>query len=181
MSHRWQMLAGLSLQNHKGFDHSGTFTNPDGTRDFNNPNYLLNRGDGSVFTELPWTFTLSGTYILPWWDITTSAKYTARDGDPLIRENVFAFTNPTTSQPSETIRVQERGIDRTETVSKFLDLRFGKRFQVQRANLEGTIDLFNLLNANHVLGQVTTLGTTFGRPNRILTPRIIRFGITARF
>ena len=50
-----------------------------------------------------------------------------------------------------------------------------------RANLEGTIDLFNLLNANHVLGQVTTLGSTWGRPNRILTPRIIRFGITARF
>ena len=28
LSNRWQMLAGLSLQNHKGFDHSGTFTNP---------------------------------------------------------------------------------------------------------------------------------------------------------
>jgi hypothetical protein len=181
MSNRWQMLAGLSLQNHKGFDHSGTFTNPDGTRDFNNPNYLLNRGDGSVFTELPWAFTLSGTYVLPWWDITASAKYAARDGDPLIRENVFSFTNPTTSQPSETIRVQERGLDRTETVNQFLDLRFGKRFQVQRASLEGTIDLFNLLNANHVLLQTQTLGSTWGRPTRILTPRIIRFGITARF
>ncbi len=180
LSNRWQMLAGLSLQNHKGFDHSGTFTNPDGTRDFNNPNYLLNRGDGSVFTELPWTFTLSGTYVLPW-DISTSAKYTARDGDPLQRENVFSFTTPTTSQPSETVRVVERGEDRTETVSKFLDLRFGKRFQLQRVNLEGTLDLFNLLNANHVLLQTTTLGSTFGRPTRILTPRIIRFGITARF
>ena len=180
MSNRWQMLAGLSLQSHKGFDHSGTFTNPDGTRDFNNPNYLLNRGDGSVFTELPWTFTLSGTYVLPW-DISTSAKYTARDGDPLVRENVFSFTTPTTSQPSETVRVVERGEDRTETVSKFLDLRFGKRFQLQRVNLEGTLDLFNLLNANHVLLQTTTLGSTFGRPTRILTPRIIRFGITARF
>jgi hypothetical protein len=28
---------------------------------------------------------------------------------------------------------------------------------------------------------VTTLGSTFGRPTRILTPRIVRFGITARF
>jgi hypothetical protein len=77
--------------------------------------------------------------------------------------------------------VQQRGEDRTETVSKFLDLRFAKRFQVQRANLEANVDLFNLLNANHVLGQVTTLGATWGRPNRILTPRIVRFGITARF
>jgi len=181
MSNRWQVLAGLSLQTHKGFDHSGTFSNPDGTRDFNNPNYLLNRDDGSVFIELPWTFTLSGSYVLPWWDIITSAKYTARDGDPLIREAVFSFTNPTTSQPSETIRVAQRGEDRTETVTKFLDLRFAKRFQAGRSNIEGTVDLFNLLNANHVLGQVTTVGATWGRPNRILTPRIVRFGITARF
>jgi hypothetical protein len=181
MSNRWQMLAGLSLQKHKGFNHSGTFTNPGTTTDLNNPNYLLNRDDGSVFTELPWTFTLSGSYVLPWWDITTSAKYTARDGDPLTRTQVFQFTNPTVSQPSETVFVQQRGLDRTETVSQFLDLRFAKRFQAGRANLEGTIDLFNLMNANHVLGQVEALGTTWGRPNRILTPRIIRFGITARF
>ena len=61
--------------------------------------------------------------------------------------------------------------------------RRGKRpeIKLQRVNLEGTIDLFNLLNANHVLLQTTTLGATFGRPTRILTPRIVRFGITARF
>ena len=47
--------------------------------------------------------------------------------------------------------------------------------------LEGTVDVFNLLNANHVTGQVEAIGTTIGRPNRILTPRIIRFGVTARF
>jgi Carboxypeptidase regulatory-like domain len=181
MSNRWQMLAGLSIQTHKGFDHSGTFTNPGNATDFNNPNYRLNRDDGSVFIELPWTFTLSGSYVLPWWDITTSAKYTARDGDPLIREAVFSFTNPTVSQNSETVRIQQRGLDRTETVNQFLDLRFAKRFQMNRSNLEATVDLFNLLNANHVLGQVTTLGATFGRPNNILTPRIVRFGVTARF
>ena len=89
LSNRWQMLAGLSLQNHKGFDHSGTFTNPDGTRDFNNPNYLLNRGDGSVFTELPWTFTLSGTYVLPW-DISTSGEvHRARRRPAAARERVL--------------------------------------------------------------------------------------------
>ena len=44
-----------------------------------------------------------------------------------------------------------------------------------------TIDLFNLLNANHVLLQNEQIGSTWGRPTRILTPRIIRFGVTARF
>jgi hypothetical protein len=181
MSNRWQMLAGLSFQRHKGFDHSGTFTNTGANTDFNNPNYRLNRDNGSVFIELPWVFTLSGTYILPLWDISLSGKYTGRAGDPLVRDAVFTFTNPTVSQPSETVRVQQRGLDRTETVNRFVDLRFGKRFQVNRTNLEATLDLFNVLNANHVLGQVTTLGATWGRPNSILTPRIVRFGITARF
>jgi Carboxypeptidase regulatory-like domain len=182
LSNRWQMLAGLSIQNHQGFNHSGTFTSPDGGRDFNNPNYLLNRNDGSVFTELPWTFTLSGSYVLPWWDISTSAKYTARDGDPLTRTVQLSFTNPTLTQTSETVYVVQRGTDRTETVTQFLDLRFAKRFRVgPSASVEGTIDLFNVLNANHVLLQTESLGSTWGRPTRILTPRIVRFGVTARF
>jgi hypothetical protein len=56
-----------------------------------------------------------------------------------------------------------------------------KRFGVGFANLEGTLDEFNLLNANHVLLQTTRVGSTLGRPSRILAPRIVRFGITARF
>jgi hypothetical protein len=182
MSNRWQMLAGLSFQTHKGWDHSGTFSNPGTATDFNNPNYAINRDDGSVFIELPWALNLAGSYILPWWDITTSMKYTARDGDPLNRTQVFSFTNPTTTQPSETIRLVQRGVDRTETVSQFVDLRFAKRFRMSGASsLEATFDLFNMLNANHVLLQNENLGTAWGRPTRILTPRIIRFGVTARF
>jgi hypothetical protein len=180
MSNRWQMLAGLSLQRHKGFDHSGTFTNPGAATDFNNPNYILNRDDGSVFTELPWTFNVSGSYMFPY-DVTVAAKYTARDGDPLNRTLVFTFTNPTLSQASETIRVAQRGEDRTETVNKFLDVRLSKRQRLGIANVELSLDMFNVLNANHVLLQNEGLGATWGRPTRILTPRIIRFGVTARF
>ena len=49
------------------------------------------------------------------------------------------------------------------------------------ANLELSLDMFNVMNANHVLLQNEAIGTTWGRPTRILTPRIIRFGVTARF
>jgi len=174
MSNRWQMLAGVSLQQHRGFDHSGTFTNVD----FSNPNSVINRDDGSVFIDLPWTFTLSGSYQLPL-DIIFSGKYTARAGDPLNRTTVF--TGLTASQASETIRLAQRGTDRTEDVTRFVDLRFAKRFRAGNASFEPTIDLFNILNANHVLLQTEQIGTTWGRPTRILTPRIVRFGITARF
>lgn len=177
LSNRWQMLAGLSLQQHEGFDHSGTFTNVE----FNNPNARINRENGSVFIDIPWAFTLSGSYLTPWWDIAVSGKYSARDGDPLNRTVSLSFTNPTLTQASETIRVAQRGVDRTETVTEFVDLRFSKRVRTGSRSIEGTVDLFNLLNANHVLEQTVALGSTFGRPSRILTPRIIRFGVTARF
>ena len=69
----------------------------------------------------------------------------------------------------------------TIATTKFIDLRFAKRFRVGNASVEPNIDLFNLLNANHVLLQNEQIGSTWGRPTRILTPRIIRFGVTARF
>ena len=106
-----------------------------------------------------------------------SGKYTARDGDPLTRTVTIAGL----AQGSETVWVQPRGEDRTETVSQFVDLRVAKRFNLGRTQLEGTVDLFNLLNANHVLLQNEAIGSTIGRPSRILAPRIVRFGVTARF
>ena len=177
MSNRWQLLAGVTLQKHRGFDHGGTFTNPGGNSDFNNPNYRLNRTDAAVFTDIPWSFTLSGTYLLPY-DISLSGKYTARDGDPLDRTWTIS---PAVAQGAETVRVQSRGDDRTETVNKFVDIRFGKRFSLGPSRLEATMDVFNLLNANHVLLQTEAIGASIGRPSRILAPRIIRFGVTARF
>ena len=44
---------------------------------------------------------------------------------------------------------QQRGEDRTETVNKFIDVRFAKRFALGTARFEGTIDVFNLLNAKN--------------------------------
>ena len=85
------------------------------------------------------------------------------------------------SQVSETIRLVQRGVDRTEDVTKFVDLRFAKRFRMGTTSLEPTLDLFNVLNANHVLLQTEQIGSAWGRPTRILTPRIVRVGVTAKF
>jgi hypothetical protein len=176
-SNKWQLLGGLTVQNHKGFNHSGTYTNPGTTTDLNNPNFRLNRDDGSVFIDLPWSFNLSGSYELPY-GVVFSGKYTARAGEPLVRTiNVTGLPQG----PENLIYVQQRGEDRTETVTKFLDVRLAKRFTVGTSRFEGTFDVFNLLNANHVLDQTTAVGTTLGRPTRVMTPRIIRFGVTARF
>lgn len=176
MSNRWQLLGGVTFQSHQGFSHSGTYTNPGATTDFNDPTFRLNRDDSSVFIELPWAFSLSGSYQGPF-GIQFSGKYTARAGDPLVR--TFQATGLT--QGTQTVWVIPRGEDRTETVNKFVDIRFAKRFSVNRSRFEATVDLFNALNANHVLNQNTGIGTTWGRPSLVLAPRIVRFGLTARF
>jgi hypothetical protein len=77
--------------------------------------------------------------------------------------------------------VVQRGEDRTDTVNKFLDVRVSKRQRVGVSSFELSLDMFNVLNANHVLGQNEGLGATWSRPNRVLTPRIIRLGATVRF
>jgi len=176
LSNRWQLLGGLTLQTHQGFSHSGTYTNPGNTTDLNDPTYRLNRDDSSVFIELPWAFSLSGSYQGPY-GIQFSGKYTARAGDPLVR--TFQATGLT--QGTQTVWVQQRGEDRTETVNKFVDVRFSKRFSVGTSRFEVTADIFNLLNANHVLNQNTAIGTTWARPSLVLAPRIVRFGVTTRF
>jgi hypothetical protein len=177
LTNRWQLLGGLTLQSHQGFSHNGTYTNPGNTTDFNDPTYLLNRDNSSVFIELPWSFSLSGSYQAPF-GIQLSGKYTARAGDPLVR----TFQATGLSQGTQTaVWVQPRGEDRTETVNKFVDVRFAKRFAVGTARFEGTVDVFNVLNANHVLNQTTAIGSTFGRPSLVLAPRIVRFGVTTRF
>ncbi len=177
MSNRWQLLGGVTVQKHEGFSHSGTYTSSGNTTaDLNDPNWLLNRDNSSVFIDLPWAFNLSGSYQLPW-DVVFSGKYTARAGDPLNRTISISGL----PQGSETLWVQPRGEERTETVTKFLDVRFAKRFNFGTTRLEGTIDVFNLMNANHVLDQNPAIGNAIGRPTRIVTPRIVRFGITTRF
>ena len=188
MSDRWQMLAGLSLQKHEGFAHGGTFTNPGAQSDLNNPNYRQNREDSRVFTDIPWVFNVSGSYQLPY-DAMVSAKYGARDGDP--QDRLLNVSGLAQTEPSGAIRVAHRGEDRTETVTQFIDIRFGKRFRLNGHRIEGTLDVFNLFNANHVLLYNETIGSSaatgftpaaaYARPTRILTPRIVRFGVTVNF
>ncbi|MGH9196971.1 MAG: hypothetical protein ACRD1T_14675, partial [Acidimicrobiia bacterium] len=188
MSSRWQLLGGLTLQKHEGFVHSGTFTNPGTQTDLNNPNYRLNRDNAAVFTDVPWIVTFSGSYQLPY-DVLFSAKYGLSDGAPLDRE--MSVSGLAQTEPAGAIRVARRGDDRSDVVNRFVDVRFRKSFSVNGYRIEGTLDVFNLLNANHVLLLNERIGTSsaagftrsdaYAVPTRILTPRIVRFGVRIGF
>ncbi|MGE0450113.1 MAG: carboxypeptidase regulatory-like domain-containing protein [Vicinamibacterales bacterium] len=176
MTSNWQMLGGLTLQRHRGFAHSGTFTNPGANTDLNNPNYTLNRANGSVFQELPWVFKLSGSYRLPH-GVLVAANYQARAGDPLEKTLVVAGLN----QGSDTIYVQQRGADRTQAVKGLLDFRVSKQLKMRTWTVEPVLDVYNLANANPVLAQNTSIGSTLGVPTQILAPRLVRVSVKATF
>jgi hypothetical protein len=103
-----------------------------------------------------------------------AGKYTGRKGDPLQRQLRVSGLN----QSSETIQVVPRGVDRGESVTKFIDIRFNKVFDLgARSKIEAMVDLFNILNANHYLLYQQRIGSAWGSPQRVLSPRIIRFGL----
>ena len=86
------------------------------------------------------------------------------------------------NQGTETVLVVPRGTDRTEVISKFVDLRIAKNFALgRRARIEGQLDIFNLLNANHVDRQNEVVGSRLGVPSQILNSRIVRFGARLTF
>lgn len=174
MSKNWQVLGGFAFGSHKGFNQSqGYYT----AIDFNDPNQLLNQTNGSVFTEIPWTATISGSYTLPF-DFVLAAKYTGRAGEPMPRTlSVTGLVQGTT-----VVNVAERGEDRAESFTKFIDLSISKRFQFGKgSSIEPILQVFNLLNDNTIQIYTDRIGAAYGRPTQILAPRLIRLGVTWSF
>ena len=166
LSNRWQILGGATFSSHKGVVHSPP---RDGT-DWNNPNRLINRENGSILTDLPWVVNFAGSYQAPW-DIQLGWNYRARAGNPLV-----ATARATgLVQGSESIYAYERGDERTEAVSQLLDFNVRKMVNVGEARFEVGVDAANIFNTQPALSLNTSFGSRYLSPTRRLTPRIIRF------
>ena len=68
-----------------------------------------------------------------------------------------------------------------------VDLRFSKRFSLNRARFQATLDLYNAMNGNMVLVQNNQYGATtvanpaWQRPQAILPARIVKVGLQMNF
>lgn len=165
-SDRWQLLGGATFSSHRGVPHSLPW---DGT-DWNNPNRDINRLDGAVLTDVPWMFNVAGSYIAPL-DIQIAWNYRARAGSPLV-----ATARATgLVQGSESIYAYERGDERTETVANLLDINFRKGFDIDQARIEIGADVANIFNSQAADALITSFGSRYLQPSRVLPPRIIRF------
>lgn len=193
MSNRWQMVAGYTFARSRI---KGLSVNVD-------PNTLINvtgplAGQNTNFNgqigDRPHQFKLTGTYVLPLYDIGVAANFNSQSGIPITRQIVVAKTvggNSTVNvEPLGSFRLPRRTV---ADVRVFKTVRFGGARE-----LEASVDFNNVTN-NNVFWDARTLGGTinlrqngdpagaintlpqFGSPAQVYGPRNVRFNVAFRF
>ena len=171
MSDRWQLLAGLTFGRNEG----GVLTG-----DLNDPNNLLNFPQGIEGTDSEYTYRVSGSYVAPY-EISLSGSFIVNDGYPY--QSTYAVTRtvfPTLTRSSQNVRLSERGDERLPDVT-MIDLRVSRTFRLGERRITPMIELFNLTNADTVVGYNVNVGSSYLRPTEILSPRLVRFGFSVDF
>lgn len=188
LSNRWMARVGFSTNDHREyFDNLGAMTDP--TPSPANPNIdggqVLRQSTGSgksgIYQLLPkYQFIATGLYQAKW-GINLAANMVVRQGYsmPFFRNQV-ATADPL--GPSKTVLLVDDVADfRLPTVTS-LDARIGKEFAFSRARFNLDIDVFNVLNANTVLGRQYNLRVTnANQVLEIMNPRILRVGLRFGF
>jgi hypothetical protein len=183
-ANRWQMLGGYTFSKASIEDISVSA----------NPNDFILFDGPLPINDRPHQFKLTGTYVLPWYDIYVSGNIRAQSGPPVRRTVSTALQVGGTT----TVNVESYDADRLDTL-RTLDLRASKTFRLRADDaIELDLDIFNLTNANTVWEVNQGTGRTPVRPNgdpnatpvsvqlwrlptQVLAPRIIRFGVSYRF
>jgi hypothetical protein len=131
---------------------------------------------------LPYDIQLSGTFQTsagP--EVTASSTYVNAQIAPSLGRNLSSGTTATIGLVEPKTTYGERLYQ--------VDFRFSKKFNLNRARFQATVDLYNALNENTVLVQSNVYGATIGatagsawlRPQGILPARIVKFGVQANF
>ncbi|MBW4027412.1 TonB-dependent receptor [Acidipila rosea] len=175
MSRGWQVLAGYTLQQQKGTYTRGL------TDDFNNPNNEINRKSAILNYDATQMFKILSNYTLPK-SIALGLNYQHYTGYPLDPNNgppTAVFENLNQGQVSvigDTIgHLRLPNVD-IANIRLSRPTHLGDRF-----TLEPIADLFNIANANTVISEVPTGGSSFRRPTNQLNPFIARFAMRFSF
>jgi hypothetical protein len=182
LSHRWQLLAGFTVQRQKGTYFIGSTSSNLSSDDaiygenFADPNLDINRRNNYLNLDSTYVLKIDSTYQLPW-KVGTSVNFQHYTGYPLQPTDVFTGLN----QGPETVILQPAGIQRLPSVN-LLNLRLSREFVfADRWHVEPLVDLFNLSNSQTVISQVTTYGPSYLYPANTVNPFIARFGLKVNF
>lgn len=131
---------------------------------------------------LPYDVQLSGTFqTSPGPEITASATFVNAQIAPSLGRNLSSGSTATIGLVEPKTLYGERLYQ--------VDFRFAKKFTLNRARFQATVDLYNALNGNTLLVQSNTYGATIGatagsawqRPQAILPARVVKFGLQTNF
>ena len=155
LSYTWSHTHG-TVDNRFGSNSGGGGTYGLGqTGAFADPNHFIN-ADGDATLDYTNQVKLDGTYRVP----------------------LFGGL----AQGSETIRIESRSTRRTDPINNF-DLRVEKTFPIGSASRQAGVylDVFNVNNqgvidAGSSTGVIDSSSSTFGNPNRWISPRLLRLG-----
>jgi hypothetical protein len=192
MSNRWQMLAGYTYSQSR-VEGLSVNTNPNSLINVTGPLAGQNTGFNGQIGDRPHQFKLTGTYVLPWYEIGVAGNFNSQSGIVITRQLTVAQTvggNSTVNvEPLGSYRLPHRNAD---DLRVFKCARFGER------SLEVSVDFNNVTNSNTVWDARTLGGTInlrqngdptgaintvaqFGSPAQVYGPRNIRFNAAFRF
>jgi hypothetical protein len=168
LSNRWMLDASLTYSDWKRY-YEGDYSDP-----HNIPYY--DKGVNSWMNSR-WQFKVSGLYQIPI-GVNVSWVFRAREG--YVLENYVTAYRP--GYERQEFYVGLRGDDRLPAFYE-LDFRLEKVFQVgEKSRVILSVDAFNMLNNNHELNRDQLITSDrFGKVNKILNPRVLRFGIRFDF
>ena len=86
----------------------------------------------------------------------------------------------TLTRASQTVLLSNRGDERYPNVT-MVDMRISRTFRMGNRRIVPQLDLFNIGNADTVVGLTSAVGSAYLAPTEIVAPRIIRVGFSIDF
>jgi hypothetical protein len=175
LSHRWQLVAGLSIgRNEGGMNSSG---GQSATADLNDPNNTL-FSKGVVGLDSKAGFRLLGSYLAPW-NVLVAGSLISNGGGAYVSTYSASFAGLT--RGTQTVFLSARGDERLPTVTT-ADIRVSRAFRFAgNRRIMPQLDLFNIGNAAAPVTITSTVGPSYLAPTQILAPRIARIGFSIDF
>ena len=124
-----------------------------------------------------WLGRVSAAYNLPK-DVLVSINFEHRSGDPTARTVLFRGGQQILSL---LLRVEPIGSSRLDNVN-LADMRLQKKFRFSQGHhADVRVTVYNILNANPVLGRQMQSGASFRRPTSVVQPRILELSASYGF
>jgi hypothetical protein len=200
LSNRWMARFGFSTNDHREyFDDVSAHGDPTPLIPINTGLTSANLGtgpnkDGGLVMRLSSGSGKSGIYqVLPKYQFVATGLYQAgwglNFGANLVNRQGFSTpyfqsqvaTADPNSRNKSVLLVDDVGENRLPAVTS-LDARVGKEFAFDRFRLNVDLDVFNVLNANTVLGrEYDRRLTTADQVREIMNPRVLRLGLRFNF